>query len=75
MSKKLQKGFLPHLGLQALPDWPKPKTHFLKLNKVKFCIIYHFVYWKDPSGMLLNCLLEDEAQATTEQLHKEDCGG
>jgi len=45
------------------------------LKAVKFCIIDQFLYWKDPGGKLLNCLLEDEAQTILEEFHKRDCGG
>lgn len=60
--------------LQAPLDWPKTKARFLKLKVVTLCIIDQFLYRKDPGGMLLNCLLEDEAQATMQQFHKGDCG-
>ena len=42
---------------------------------MKFCIIDQFLYWKDPGGMLLNCLLEDEAQTVVEEFHKVDYDG
>lgn len=52
--------------LQAPPNWPKTKARFLKLKAVKFCIIDQSLYRKEPGGMLLNCLLEDEAQEKME---------
>eukprot|EP00253_Pinus_taeda_P009402 PITA_09402 len=33
------------------------------------------LYWKDPGGILLNCLVEEEAKVTVEDFHKGDCGG
>lgn len=39
-----------------------------------FCVIDHILYWKDPGGMLLNCLLDDEVQKTIEEFHKGDYG-
>jgi hypothetical protein len=51
-------------NLQAPPELSKTKAIFLKLKATKFCIIDGFLYWKDPGGVLLNCLLEDEAQQT-----------
>ena len=46
-----------------------------KLKSVKFCILNKFLYWKDPDGVLLNCLLENEATQTMKKFHKGDCGG
>jgi hypothetical protein len=46
-------------NLQALPELRKTKAIFLKLNATKFCILNHSLYWKDPGGILLNCLLEE----------------
>lgn len=33
------------------------------------------LYWKDPSGFLFNCLVEEEAKHVMEEFHKGDCGG
>jgi hypothetical protein len=33
------------------------------------------MYWKDPGGILLNCLLEEEVKTSIKELHKGDCGG
>ena len=30
---------------------------------------------KDPGGVLLNCLVEEEAKKVMEDFHKGDCGG
>lgn len=48
--------------LQAPPKMSKTKAIFVKLKVVKLCILNGFLYWKDPGGILLNCLLEDEAK-------------
>ena len=40
----------------------KNTTRFVKLKAIKYCILNGCLYWKDPSGTLLNCLLEDEAK-------------
>ena len=47
----------------------------MKLKDAKFCIIEQYLYWKDPGGILLNCLLENEAQRITKEFHEGDCGG
>jgi ribonuclease HI len=48
-------------NLQAPPGLTKTKARFLKLKALKFCILEGNLYWKDPAGILLNCLLQDEA--------------
>jgi len=53
----------------------KNKARTLKLKAAKFCIIKSALYWKDPGGILLNCLVEEEAKTTVEDFHKGDCGG
>ena len=53
----------------------KNRAMFLKLKVVKYCISNGFLYWKDPKGILLNCLLEDEAKKISKEFHEGDCGG
>ena len=52
------------------------KTHArsIKLKAAKFCIIEQYLYWKDLDGILLNCLLENEAQHMAKEFHEGDCG-
>lgn len=38
----------------------KTKEIFFKLKHAKFCILIDMVYWKDPTSILLSCILEDE---------------
>ena len=38
-----------------------------------YCIINGFLYWKDPGGILLNCLLETEVKEKIINFHKKDC--
>jgi hypothetical protein len=40
----------------------KSKVRSLKLKSVKFCIINQNLYWRDPAGILLKCLDEDESK-------------
>ena len=53
----------------------KNKSRTLKLKASKFCILNNALYWKDPGGVLLNCLVEEEAKQVMEDFHKGDCGG
>ena len=49
------------LNLQAPPGLSRKKARFLKLKAVRFCILDNVLFWKDYSGILLNCLLKEEA--------------
>jgi len=51
------------------------KARTLKLKAVKFCILNSALYWKDPGGFLLNCLVEKEAKKVMEDCHRGECGG
>jgi hypothetical protein len=62
-------------NLQAPPSLTKTKARFLKLKALKFCILEGNLYWKDPGGILLNCLLKDEADKVLQDFHAGDCGG
>ena len=62
-------------NLQAPEGLSKSRARSIKLKAAKFCIINQYLYWKDPRGVLLNYLLENEAQQTAKEFHKEDCGG
>jgi hypothetical protein len=47
----------------------------LKLKSIKYCLIDHILYWKDPLGVLLRCLDPQEAQKTVTDFHDILCGG
>lgn len=61
--------------LQAPPELSKTKARSVKLKAAKLCIIDEYLYWKDPGGVLLNCLLGEEAKEKMKEFHKGDCGG
>ena len=56
-------------NLQAPEGLSKSRARSVKLKSAKFCIINKYLYWKDPGGVLLNCLLEDEAQQVIKEFH------
>jgi len=56
------------------PKVPKGKGRSLKLKVSKYCILDGVLYWKDPGGVLLNCLVETEAKDVMKDFHKGDCG-
>jgi len=49
------------LNLQAPPSLTRTKGRFLKMKSLRYCIIDNALFWKDISGIILNCLLKDEA--------------
>ena len=49
-------------NLQPPTGLSKTRARSVKLKDEKFYILNQYLYWKDPGGVLLNCLLENEAQ-------------
>eukprot|EP00253_Pinus_taeda_P021019 PITA_21019 len=49
-------------NVSAPPGMSRNKARTLKLKGAKFCIMKSALYWKDPGGILLNCLVEEEAK-------------
>eukprot|EP00253_Pinus_taeda_P028337 PITA_28337 len=62
-------------NLSPPPSITRNKARTLKLKAAKFCILNSPLYWKDPDGVLLNCLAEKEAKKVMEDCHQGDCGG
>jgi hypothetical protein len=62
-------------NLQAPPGLSKTKAMFLNMKATKFCILDNSLYWKDPGGILLSFLLEDDAKQAIKEFHKGDYGG
>lgn len=62
-------------NLSPPPGRAKNKSRTLKLKAAKFCIMNNVLYSKDLGGVLLNCLVEEEAKQVMEDFHKGDCGG
>jgi hypothetical protein len=65
--------FLQHF--ECPPDVKKTKARSLKLKAIKFCISNQNLYWRDPAGILLRCLDENEAKQVTTEMHRGVCGG
>ena len=42
---------------------------------MKYFLIDHVLYWKDPVGILLKCLEKLEVDVVTSELHSGVCGG
>jgi hypothetical protein len=62
-------------NLQCPPNLTPPKTRSLKLKAVKYCIINEQLYWRDPLGFLLTCLIESETENVIDEFHKGIYGG
>jgi hypothetical protein len=54
------------LTLQCPFDMTPSKARTLKLQAIKYCIIDGKLYWKDPLGFLLRCLIESETKGVIE---------
>jgi len=63
------------LNLQAPPGLSRTKRRFLKMTSLKYCILDSTLFWKNHEGILLNCLLKDEADKVLNEFHAGDCGG
>jgi hypothetical protein len=63
------------LNFQSPPELDKSKFRSLKLRAIKYCIIYHILFWKDPQGFLLRCVDEREAKQFFYDLHHGVYGG
>jgi hypothetical protein len=61
--------------LECPPDFSQSKARSLKLQAIKYCIIDEKIYWKDPLGILLNCIVEEETEGIIDEFHKGICGG
>lgn len=53
----------------------KSQGKYLKLKASKYRILENSLYWKDPGGVLLNYLVEEESKEMMNDFHKGDCGG
>jgi len=62
-------------NLQDTLGVSRTKEIFLKLKEVKFCILDNSLYWKDPGGILLSCLLENDVKWAIQEFQKGDFGG
>ena len=63
------------LNLQAPPGLSRIKKRFLKMKASKFCILDNAFFWKNHEGILLNCLIKEEANKVLKEFHAGDCSG
>jgi hypothetical protein len=63
------------LILKFPSDLSPSKAMTLKMHAVKYCISKSQLYWKDPLGFLLVCLVELETYKVINEFHEGVCGG
>jgi hypothetical protein len=63
------------LTLQCPNELTPSKARTLKLHAIKYCIIDEKIYWKDPLGFLLRCLVETKTEKVINEFHEGVCGG
>jgi hypothetical protein len=63
------------LTLKCPSDMNLSKSRTLKLHAVKYCISKNKLYWKDPLGFLLVCLIESETRKVINDFHEGVCRG
>eukprot|EP00253_Pinus_taeda_P020896 PITA_20896 len=56
-------------NLCAPPRLSITKCRFLKMKALKFCVMEENLLWKNHEGILLNCLIENEANKIMEEFH------
>jgi hypothetical protein len=64
-----QQNFYPPNGLE------KNKVRDLNLKAIRYCLIDHTLYWKDPLGFIFRRLDPQEAQKAMADFHGDLCGG
>ena len=46
-----------------------------EIQLIKYCIVDEKLYWKDPLGFLLSCLVETKIEKVIDDFHEGVCGG
>ena len=49
----------------------KYKMKCFKLKATKYCILNQSLYWKDPRGLLLNCVDKYDCHKIMSKMHKD----
>eukprot|EP00253_Pinus_taeda_P011220 PITA_11220 len=63
------------LKLEIPPRSTQSQAKTIKLRETKYCIYENLLYWRDPSGMLLRCLDNEQSIEVMKQFHSSMCGG
>jgi ribonuclease HI len=65
--------FLQTLSVPS--DLTKTQGRALKLKAINFCINGNLLFWKNPIGLLLRCINQEEAAKVMIEFHNSECGG
>jgi ribonuclease HI len=65
--------FLQTLSVPS--DLTKTQRRALKLRAINFCITDNLLFWKNPIGLLLRCVNQEEATKVMNEFHNSECGG
>jgi hypothetical protein len=65
--------FLQTLSVPS--DLTKTQRRALKLKAINFCINDNLLFWKNPIGLLLRCINQEEAAKVMIEFHNSECGG
>ena len=60
--------------LSCTQSLDRTKYRALKIKTQPYVIVEGRLYWKDPAGILLLCLTEDEFTETIKDYHEKLCG-
>jgi hypothetical protein len=63
------------LTLKCPSDLSPSKARMLKLHAVKYYISESQLYWKDPLGFMLVCLVESKTKKVISEFHEGVCRG
>jgi hypothetical protein len=65
--------FLQNLSVPS--DLTKTQGRALKLKAINFCINDNLLFWKNPTGILLRCINQEESAKIMTEFHNSECGG
>ena len=63
------------LNLNTPLGLSKTKARFLKLKVVNYYIVDKYLYWKNPSAILLKFFPDNDAEKVKHEFHEGECGG
>lgn len=62
-------------NLSCLTEMERSKVWAFKLKDVRYCLIDSQLYWRDPAGIMLKSIDENDPQRIMTELHRGACGG
>ena len=65
--------FLQNLSIPS--NLTKTQGRALKLKAINFCTNGNLLFWKNPIGILLRCINQEESARIMIEFHNSDCGG